>query len=214
MNDSIRNRIKLATVTVIHGDEADFGKGFFVPGGFILTAAHCVPWSGEGQMPLGDFFHVAIIAADGTKLTGEVIAVEVVADIAVIGVLDNQMFSKEAEVFDRFAESIHPLQMCGAEFPFGEDFPVHVMNHCGHWLSGNAAQWKENATTMVVETHPQITPGTSGSAVVNDSGEVVGVVSTLHGEEAGAICSCARPCQSLPVWLWRAIKTAEHELFP
>lgn len=32
------------------------GQGVLVPGGFILTATHCIQWNGEGGWALGDYF--------------------------------------------------------------------------------------------------------------------------------------------------------------
>ena len=217
LNDLIRKQIERATVTVIANEKEDnAGRGFLVQGGYILTAAHCVPWSGDGRMPLGDFFLVKIITADGSRLTGQVVAVEPVSDIAVIGSPDDQTFYKEAVAFDEFAESVQGLPLCGDEFPFGQDFPIYIFTHLGTWLSGKANQWADNAPTLGVETDQGIVGGTSGSAIVNDCGEVVAVVSTFGGvptREGKSECadtgSNPRPCQSLPVWVWRAIKAAE-----
>ena len=218
MDDSIRRRVALATVTVVKDEEADSkGRGFLVPGGYVLTAAHCLPWSGEGEMPLGDHFLVTIIVADGSRLKGEVVAVEPVSDIAVIASPDGQTFPREANAFDEFVDSTEGLIVCKDEFPLGEAFPIGIFTHEEHWISGSASQWRENAPTLFVETTPAVSGGTSGSAVLNDYGEVVGVVSTAsepadepegRGTNTG---TCARPCQSLPVWVWDAIKRAETD---
>ena len=211
-----RERTRLATVQVIENEEAgNTGQGFIVHGGYILTAAHCVPWSGQGQMPLrfGYYFLVNMITADGQRLTGQVVAVEPVSDIAVIASPDNQTFPKEAEAFDLFAQSVNPLPLSSKEFPFGQPFQIHILTHTGDWLSGEASQWAENAPTLVTETDPAIEGGTSGSAVLSDTGEVLAVVSTVgnSGDGSAGIGSNARPCQSLPVWVWRGIKAAERE---
>jgi S1-C subfamily serine protease len=164
---------------------------------------------------LGDFFLVTIIAADGSRLKGQVVAVEPVSDIAVIGSLDSQDFPNEADAFDEFVDSTEGLILSADEFPFGEGFPVHIFTHKEEWISGSATQWCENAQTLFVETSPAVSGGTSGSAVLNDRGEVVGVVSTAsepadETEDVGTNDGkCARPCHSLPVWVWQAIKRAE-----
>jgi S1-C subfamily serine protease len=211
-----RSRVARATVTIFKDEESGpIGQGFLVHGGYILTAAHCVPWSGEGQMPLGEYFLVTVIAADGRRLTGQVVAVEPVSDIAVIGSPDGQTFSSQATDFDNYLESTEGLILCKDDFPFGAGFPVQIYTHTAEWISGEATQWGENVPTLSFETKPPVVAGTSGSAIVNDRGEVVGVVSSASetAEEAGDSDvydgTCARPCQSLPVWLWRAIKSAE-----
>jgi S1-C subfamily serine protease len=205
-------------VTVINDKEAGSkGRGFLVHGGYILTAAPCIPWSNEGLMALDVPFLVKIITADGSQLVGQILAVEPVADIAVIGSPDSQTFYEASNAFDDFAESSERLILCDDEFPFGKSFPVHVFTHCGKWLSGEAVRWGgENESTVCIETDPGITSGTSGSAIVNDCGEVVGVVSNSSNSttETAGRGTCARPCQSLPVWLWRAIKAAQEEATP
>jgi S1-C subfamily serine protease len=215
VDDSIQSRIARATVTVVKDEASDSkGRGFLVHGGYVLTAAHCVPWSGEGEMALGDRFLVTIIAADGSRLKGQVLAVEPVSDIAVIASPDGQDLPTEADAFSKFVDSTEALILCKDEFLFGEGFPIRIFTHEEQWISGKASQWRENAPTLFLETTPTVSGGTSGSAVVNDRGEVVGVVSTASDSDDGSNDNandgtCARPCQSLSVWLWQAIKAAE-----
>src|SRR5579862_4192191 len=64
------------------------GCGVLVPGGFILTATHCIEWSGTGGMVLGDVYPTSIETASGAKFRVDVAACEPVADIAVLGELD------------------------------------------------------------------------------------------------------------------------------
>jgi S1-C subfamily serine protease len=212
MNNAMREIVERATVTIFKDEASDNkGRGFLVAGGYILTAAHCVPSSIDGQMALGDHYLIKIIAANGNQLTGEVVAVEPVSDIALIGMPDDQVFPDKASQFERFAESTAALHLCADEFPFGESFPIHVFTHEGAWITGMAAQWKQNAHTLHMETQPPIMGGTSGSAVFNDQGDVIGVVSTatdadIDSESSG---TCSRPCQSLPVWAWQTIKASE-----
>ena len=213
MDDTIRNRIELATVTVIKADEADIkGRGFVVHGGYILTAAHCVPWNGDGLMALDIPFHVTVVTPHGQRITGRVVAVEPVSDIAVIGSPDCQAFYAESNTFDDFVESGERLIVCDDEYPFGEWFPVHVFTHECEWISGKA-MYKGDASTLCFQTRPTIPNGTSGSIFVNDRGEVVGIVSSsteTNGDEPSS-GTCGRPCQCLPVWILRAIKEDERK---
>ena len=177
MDDSIRHRVTIATVTVLNNEEPD-GRGFLVHGGYILTAAHLVPWGRECEMVLGFPFLVTIVTADGRRLKGEVVAVEVASDIAVIASPGHDDFREERGAFDRFAGSTEALILCKDEFPLGKSFPIHIFTHKEEWISGEATQNVEDTPTLVVETHPPVLAGTSGSTIVNDRGKVVGVAST------------------------------------
>ena len=124
MDNANRNRIKRATVTVIGNEESGvIGRGFFVAGEYIVTAAHCLPWSCEGSMLDCMGTHVEIITADGSRLLGKVVSVDPISDIAVIGPPDSGCFLEEAEVFDRSVKSVEGFGLSGDEFPFGSGLP-------------------------------------------------------------------------------------------
>src|SRR5262249_32084812 len=75
-----RDRVLAATVSL-----SDLGgQGVLVPGGLILTAAHCIKWSGTGAMVLGDYFVERIKTRDGRSFRASVCAAEPVADIAAL----------------------------------------------------------------------------------------------------------------------------------
>jgi hypothetical protein len=78
------------------------GQGVLVPGGFILTAAHCINYDGTGRMALGDHFIETIRARDGSMYKVRPAAVEPVLDIAALEELDNQMFPDEHRAFQSF----------------------------------------------------------------------------------------------------------------
>ena len=43
------------------------GQGVLVPGGFILTAAHCIQWNGEVEMAMVDRFIESITTKSGAR---------------------------------------------------------------------------------------------------------------------------------------------------
>lgn len=57
--------------------------GVHVPGELILTATHCIDWSGTGGMVLGDEYPTDIETASGVKFRAGVCACDPVSDIAV-----------------------------------------------------------------------------------------------------------------------------------
>ena len=62
------------------------GCGVLVPGGFILTAAHCVEWSATGGMALGDYCMEPVETRQGAKFMVSVCAVEPVPAYVALGV--------------------------------------------------------------------------------------------------------------------------------
>jgi hypothetical protein len=214
-----RKRVAAATVRV-----GDGGQGVLVPGGLVLTAAHCISWSGTGRMALGEHFVESVRTKSGASFRLGPIAVEPVADIAVLAGLDNQVFFDDADAFEAWHEGTDPLPLsagferwCGA----GKDgvlqkFNVHVLTHTGKWVDGHASRvfvswWKPGATVGINMRQP-IRGGTSGGPVVDDAGALVGVVSFSSEVKRGP-CEGGVPyaAQALPRWVLDRIQGADDE---
>ena len=120
--------------TVALGD-AGGGQGVLVPGGFVLTAAHCITWDGTiAGMALGDHVHVHVRARTACfKLS--VWAVEPVADIGVLGEPDDL---ESCRAFDAWRDKIKPVPISARALPVGKPVRVHVLSHEGRWIEGHA----------------------------------------------------------------------------
>jgi hypothetical protein len=191
----IRDRVERATVKL----KKLGGKGVLVPGGYILTAAHCLEWDGRGGMVLGDHFLETIITADGKELLTEVRCAEPCADIAVLGVPDNQTFYDEAEALEEWCEQTTPVSLRTTpvphSYPNDEFLIVHFQNLAGGWMSGRVARYglplEEDAGSVVLQCQGgELVSGMSGSPIVDDAGGLVGVIS--NGTKEG----------SMPVAFW------------
>lgn len=79
ISEANRRRVEMATVRLPEKG----GCGVLV-GEFILTATHCIDWSGTGGMALGDVYANAIRTASGAKFRLGVAACEPVSDIAAL----------------------------------------------------------------------------------------------------------------------------------
>jgi hypothetical protein len=182
-------------------------QGVLVTGEVILTAAHCVHFDIEGSMVLGDFYIEEIRTVHGT-MKGATLAVEPVADIAALGSPDSQEFGEEAEQFDSFCEKTKAVSLhVGNSEPF-EPFPVYIHTHKGAWVTGTATQTSSDAKALWIEADEQIEGGTSGSPIVNESGELVGIVSHTSLAREGESRSnglAPRPHVTLPLWVCRRI---------
>ena len=186
------------------------GQGVLIPSGMILTAAHCIAWAGDGRMVVGGDIIEEIETKDGQKLRSTALFVDPVADIAVLCGLDEQSFYKESEAFDEFCDATEPLSLSEAKAETFEKFPIRVLSHRGHFLSGEAMFCNPKRSSVWIETHGDIEAGTSGGPVVDESGKLIGVVShACHTEPPRAICdgSIAFALRCLPIWLIEELRT-------
>jgi len=207
MKEKFRDIVEKATVTL----PGKSGQGVLVSGNLILTAAHCIDFKCEGEMALGDYF-IEKIKTGEKELKVTPLAVEPVSDLAVLGSLDEPGFGKEAEDFEKFCEHTKPVPLCRRDFVLTRKFSVHVYTHKGTWLTGKAMQLREDCQTLFVETDDQIEGGTSGGPIINDSGDLVGIVSNFSdcGEaDRKSYGPAPLPHLALPVWVCRRIENEE-----
>jgi hypothetical protein len=183
------------------------GLGVLVPGGFVLTAAHCIDWNGEGGMALGDVHLTEIETRSGERFRLSVCAVEPVSDLAVLESADTQLFEKDAEAFEAFCEGTPPVNVSTNEVGEGETLPVHVRTHEDTWLDGLATRYGQLGPTMFIKTKRRIKSGTSGGPVVDRIGALVGIVSWSN--EGAGQGGFPRPHLVLPAWVLRRIAGAK-----
>jgi hypothetical protein len=154
-------------------------------------------------MALGDYF-IEEIQTNKGKLKVTPLAVEPIADIAVLGALDDQEFLEEVKKIHRFCEEIKPISLCQNEFKLFEPFDVYIYTHTGTWITGNAQLFFPGAEKLLIHFDEQIEPGTSGSPVINDNSELVGIVSHTSFDNAGDTDGLIpRPHLTMPVWLYK-----------
>ena len=180
------------------------GKGFLVPGNLILTAAHCLGnCTNEGEIILGDHFIEKVITNKGDELKVKPLFIELVSDIAVLGVLDAQDCGDEDEKYEAFCERTKPIPICARRFTPQDKFPVHIYTHKNTWITGFAEQYY-NPQFLLILANEQIERGTSGSPIVNDVGEIVGVVSNFNeAAEVNGQCNgkAPNPYGAVPSWI-------------
>jgi hypothetical protein len=157
------------------------GQGVLLPGGYILTAAHCIDWSGTGAMTLGDYFLEPVETADGREFQARVVAAESVTDIAVLGPVDNQELPDDSQAFEEFAETVEGIPLFTRSLEVEESIPVQVLNHKGEWITGSVIRYEGPRELPVgrlcCRAYVFVEGGSSGGPIIDASGRLVGIVS-------------------------------------
>lgn len=211
-----RKRVEAATVRLVGRG----GQGVAVRGGIVLTGTHCIDWSGTGAMALGDHFIEEVVTPGGDTLRLGPVFADPVADIAALAALDNQTFASDAEAFEGWSNSIEPLGISDAFERWcappprlfdEQSFSVHCLKHTGSWVTGEAKRlvFEDLGPRAWMVMSEPIKGGTSGGPIVDDNGDLVGVMSQTVEVEAGP-SDGAQPiaAYALPIWLTARIRRA------
>lgn len=186
------------------------GQGVIIPGGFILTAAHCISWDIEGGMPLGDFYLEPVKSRCG-EFAASVEAVEPVSDIAILGPPDRQNFYDEFDSYQMIIAKLLPVPISLIKPKPFQPLPAFIRTHKETWIRAEAQLGRKDAPTLRLKTEEQVESGTSGGPVVDEDGCLLGVIS--HSSENMKDCSGSipRPYFTLPCWIVKRIKDSSRE---
>jgi len=196
------NELTRAVVQVSGG-----GRGFVValgPERVIITAAHCLPWEELPRPHLGRFVEEAtfkLLGPLGRKPTvlAECKFVDLIADMAVLGKPDGQVFlDEEAAAFDELVDGVTPLAVGKAPAQESKTVtlspelrfrryaeaiaPARVLSLDGQWLDVTAKQVERARSSpslrLTVEPATLIKGGMSGSPIIGPDGAAMAVIST------------------------------------
>ena len=203
-----RNRAEVVAATVRLTRTKSLGV--YVGGGFILTAAHCIAYRNEGAMALGEPFFEKVNTSMG-ELVAAVIAVEPVADIAVLGPPDDQMLFHESQEYEQFCEQTKPVALCSRRKSFTGKIPVHILSPSMKWIAGTAIVTRPCRNTVYVAAVSEVKSGASGGPIIDKAAALVGLTSifSVPAKPGGANDGPApRPRFALPVWAYQDINAA------
>ena len=164
---------------------------------------------------MGDQVTIAIDTTRG-RLYVAPSAIEPVADLAVLGALDNQVFWDQAAAYEAWCEATVPVRLSWDALPTLTPVRAAVLTHHETWLEGTVEQGGPGAHGIMLHFPDGIEGSTSGSPVVTAQGILVGLVSQAGGAEADAIHKgregyAPRPHLALPLWLAEQVRAAERE---
>jgi hypothetical protein len=184
------------------------GQGVLVPGGFILTATHCLSWDAEHHHP-ENYITDTITTRDGRRIVTRVAFADPASDLAVLGAWDDQ----DDLGFGEWYGTVTPLPIAEPQ----DGTPVHVLTHLGEWMHGEIIEGGSSDGRFEILTDREIPAGTSGGSVVDDVGRVVGVVSvsSVHPHAGGLYKgkhngTCPAVALALPQWLLKRIHEANE----
>jgi hypothetical protein len=196
------------------------GQGVLVNGNLIITAAHCIDFKRDGNRAPGRHqpgSYVEDIKTARGEFKVALVAADPISDVAVFGALDGQgtreLFEKKVH-FEMFCEGTKPVPLCLSDFQPFQSFPVQIFTHIGIWVTGSATQCPEDVHILWVEADRPIDCSSSGGPIINEQGELVGIVSDFCMATSGQDKSkgpVPRPHLTLPVWVCRRIISAKHE---
>ena len=182
--EDIRSDVAAATVKV-RGYQSDIekvGLGVLVEGGYLVTAAHCLEYDNDtgARITLGEHVFYEIETAQGEKLNVAPVFIESISDVAVLGPLDSYSYDEEwIAAYEAFLKRTRPVPLWS-----GRDagsFGIHVHSHKKTWISGKATIGTAGQPYIWIKTGERIEGGTSGGPIINDSGELVSVVTAAGG---------------------------------
>jgi S1-C subfamily serine protease len=187
------------------------GQGVLVPGGFIVTAARCVGWTPECAMTFGGSFPEPIITADGRKILAAPLAVEPVADLAVLGAMDDHAFSKEAAAFTAFCEDTPPVRLAIDTLKAFVPLSAYVYTHDQGVIPATVRLIRPESASLWLDGDYRIGRGTSGGPVVTQDGRLWGIISTIGAGPEEEPCQGFIPRVHLagPAWLVRQMVSAD-----
>ncbi len=198
MKSDIFSKVENATITLVKKG----GQGILIRNQMILTACHCIDYSTTGEMIFGNYSIEEIETQKG-NLTVSPLCLEPVKDIGVLGTPDRQEFYEDSLQFEEFCRNSTPIKICRDKLEVSKKFKIFIYSHEKKWISGSAELGNLGSPILWIKTDEPIKWGTSGSGIINEKGEIVGIVSWTS--EINYSGGAPRPLLSLPVWLCRQI---------
>lgn len=148
--------------------------------GVIVTNQHVVA---RGQGPeAGEFDEVTVVLATGERATARVVGADYRTDIAALRVDRDGLRAAE---FQQSLPEVGELAVAiGSPLGFNESVTVGVISGLNRNVPAGQTQ---RPLINLIQTDAPISPGSSGGALVNEEGAVVGISELYIPPQAGAV---------------------------
>jgi S1-C subfamily serine protease len=165
-------RVEPSVVTVFVGTGVGSGV-VYKDGGIVVTNAHVV----------GDIKRVELGLADSTRIGGDVMAIDVATDLAVVRAERRNL---PPATFDAALPRVGQTVIAiGSPLGFENTVTAGIVSGLGRDIPGSAAE--TGALVDLIQTDAAISPGNSGGALVGADGKVVGVNEAYIPPQVGAV---------------------------
>ena len=189
------------------------GRGFVIEGRWdrlVITAAHCLPsfppcisFAGASERT---YFDLLAPLGGEPSVAAECLFVDPIGDIAVLGTPDSNELSAQYEAYDSMLSELDAVEIGSMQREIDRAWLLSLDNQwfrCAVKRRPGEALWIENATKG-------IRAGMSGSPIMTESGEAIGVVVTSSSTGDQEIDTKGGPnpylTGNLPGWIF-----ATHE---
>jgi hypothetical protein len=200
MNDKLSSKIEKATVTLIE----NIGRGALIKNNMILTASHCVNYDLLGEMSLAEGVNnIEEINTWSGNLKVQPLSIDAISDIAILGSLDSQDYDSDYDLFEEFCKNTPPMNISRRELKVNEKLKIHVYTHELKWISGFGEISFPGSHSLLLYMDDPLIPGTSGSGIYDEKGELVGIFNKTSPERNFGMAT--RPLLALPLWICRKI---------
>jgi putative serine protease PepD len=170
----------VVTVYVTNNSSAGSGSGVVLSAdGYVLTNNHVVTLEGSGTGT------VQVRTADGTLYTASVVGTDGSADLAVIK-LQGASKLTPASFADSDKVQVGDLAVAiGAPLGLSNTVTDGIVSATGRAVATGSTQ-NDSTVLDAIQTDAAINPGNSGGALVNASGEVIGINTAIASVASGS----------------------------
>lgn len=174
------NQVKPSVVTVKTPNGGTGSGVIYRSNGVIVTNQHVVARGKDPEAP--EFNEVTVVFATGRQATGRVIGADYRTDLAVIKVDRNGL---RAAKFQTNLPQVGELAVAiGSPLGLSESVTAGIISGLNRSVPGAQTQ---RPLINLIQTDAPISPGSSGGALVNEDGEVVGINELYIPPETGAV---------------------------
>jgi hypothetical protein len=181
----------------------DGGRGFRV-GDYVITVAHCLPHLPPAHMAsyLEERTYQRLLGKLTDKepsVSAEVLFVDPVSDLAILGSPDNQELSDEADAYQELLSQIPSFTI--GDIEASDVTTKEIERNSAKILSLGRREWITCKVCHIgghlLVDEPATERGMSGSPIIDDNGRAIGVVASGSGSHWSAN---PRLMRSLPRW--------------